>query len=263
VAQDSTHYGFDLPERADLLDLVRALGEVRGIEWLRLLYAHPAHLTPRLLEGLFTVPRMARYLDMPVQHAAPRLLRAMRRPYAPDRVRAQIAWLRANVPDIALRTSVIVGFPGESERDFESLCEFVAAMQFDRLGIFTYSNEPGTRAYDVRGRPRRSTAERRMQALAELQMDISGAHNAARIGRRVRVLVDAAVPAAEAATTPLAAGAGFQGRSEAEALDIDGTIYLEAGTLPEAELVPGRFVEAEIVAADVHDLRARCLGQSS
>lgn len=254
VAQDLTHYGFDLVPRYDLLDLVRALSEVRDLEWIRLLYAHPAHLTPRLLHGLFEVPKVARYLDMPIQHASAPLLKAMHRSHTPERVRDQIEWLRRNVEGIALRSTVIVGFPGETDRDFEVLVRFLAEARYDRLGIFTYSREPGTPAYDYRPRPRASTAMRRMQILTELQMHVAGERAAARVGTRVRVLVDAPVDDPE---SPIAAGTVARARSEAEALDIDGCIYVEAGERSLEDLAPGRFLDVEILAADVHDLRAR------
>jgi ribosomal protein S12 methylthiotransferase len=213
-----------------------------------------------MLDGLFEVPQMARYIDMPIQHASPRLLRAMNRPYTAQRVREQCATLRQRVPDITLRTTVIVGFPGETERDFEDLCRFVDEVRFDRLGIFTYSQEPGTPAATLAGRPRSSTALRRLQALTDLQMHWSGERAAARIGSRVRLLVDAPVEPTDIASQPLAQGTVVQGRSQAEALDIDGTIFVEPGSLPPDALRPGQFVEVEIVAADVHDLRARPLG---
>ena len=254
VAQDLTHYGFDLEARRDLLHLMEALSAVDGIEWIRLLYAHPAHLTPRLLDGLFQVPKMVRYLDMPVQHASAAILQAMRRPYTAERVREQLARLRETVPGITLRSTVIVGFPGESERDFDTLCEFIAAVRYERLGIFTYSREPGTPAADLPGRPRATTAARRLHTLTELQMGIAAEHAAGRVGARVRVLVDGLVNAEEAAETPLARGAAFRARSEGEALDIDGVIYVE-GTAAGVE--PGQFLDVRITAADVFDLRAR------
>lgn len=254
VAQDLTHYGFDLDPRCDLLDLMQALGGVAGIEWIRLLYAHPAHLSPRLLAGLFQVPKVLPYLDMPVQHASTPVLQAMRRPYTAARVREQLASLRATVPGITLRSTVIVGFPGESERDFETLCEFIAEVRYDRLGIFTYSREPGTPAADLPGRPRASTAARRLHALTELQMGIAAEHTARRVGSRVRVLLDAPVTAEEAAESPLARGAAFRARSAGEALDIDGVIYVEGGG---PEIGPGAFVDVRLMAADVFDLRAR------
>lgn len=256
VAQDLTHYGHDLSSRPDLLDLVRALAEVDGIEWMRLLYAHPSHLTRRMIRGLFEVPQVVHYLDMPIQHASDRMLRAMRRPYNAARVRRQVDELRERVPDMTLRTTVIVGFPGETERDFVTLCRFIESTAWERLGIFAYSREPGTAAFGMRGRPRTSTVARRIHELTDLQMQIAVARNAARIGSRPRVLVDAAYnPDAEsgALRSPLARGAMAVGRSQAEALDIDGTIYLHA----RGELRAGEFVEARIEDADAFDLRGR------
>ena len=255
VAQDLTHYGYDLPRRADLLDLVRALAEVDGIEWMRLLYAHPSHLTRRMIRGLFDVPHLARYLDMPIQHASDPMLRAMRRPYTQARVRRQVAELRERVPDITLRTTVIVGFPGESERDFVTLCRFVEETAWDRLGIFAYSREPGTPAFALRGRPHTQTVTRRIHELTDLQMHVAAARNAARVGTRARVLVDALCVGEGADTlhSRFADGAKAVGRSEAEALDIDGTVYLHA----DGDLQPGRFVDATLVDADAFDLCGR------
>lgn len=253
VAQDLTHYGHDLPQRADLLDLLRALVEVDGIEWFRLLYAHPSHLTQRMLRGVFTLPKVVPYLDMPIQHASDRVLRAMRRPYTAARVRRQVAELRERVPGIVLRTTVIVGFPGESERDFVTLCRFIEETAWDRLGIFTYSREPDTSAYALRGRPRASTAERRLHELTDLQLHIAAERNAARVGSRTRVLVDGPWTAEPgcASDGSCAGEAVAVGRSAGEALDIDGVVYLQAP----GELRPGSFVEAEITAADAFDLR--------
>jgi len=255
VAQDSTHWGFDLAPRADLLDLCTALSEVAGIEWIRLLYAHPAHLTPRLASGLFRLPKMARYLDMPIQHAVPRLLRAMRRGHGPDRIRALVERLRSEVPGMTLRSTVIVGFPGETERDFTALCRFVDEVRWDRLGVFAYSREPGTTAFAMPGRARASTAAARLHALTELQMQIAAERNLARVGRRLRVLVDAPVTEEERAESPLARVAAVRARSEGEALDIDGCIYVEPGTAH--TLAAGTFVDVDVVAADAFDLGAR------
>ena len=258
VAQDSTHWGFDLPRRRDLLDLCTALAAVDGIEWIRLLYAHPAHLTPRMVDGLFRLPQMARYLDMPIQHVVPRLLRAMRRGHGPERIRDLVARLRAVAPEITLRSTVIVGFPGETERDFEALCRFVDDVRWDRLGVFTYSREPGTPAYDLPARARASTAAARLQMLTELQMQIAAERNAARVGRRLRVLIDGAIDDDERDESPLARCARVRGRSQGEALDIDGVVYVTAA--PGAALAPGTFVDVEVVRADAFDLLGRADG---
>jgi ribosomal protein S12 methylthiotransferase len=190
---------------------------------------------------------------MPIQHVSTPVLRAMQRPGNAESLRSLFLELRRRVPGITLRTTVIVGFPGEKEADFQRLCDFVEEVQFDRLGIFTYSREPGTPAYSLSGRPRAQTAQRRLQELTERQLHIAGQRAAARIGERVRVLVDALLEATHREETPLAPGARAVGRTEGEALDIDGLLFLEG---PE-DLRPGSFVEAEVLAADVHDLRAR------
>lgn len=259
VAQDLTHYGFDLPGRPDLLDLATALSGVQGIEWIRLLYAHPAHLTRRLRQGLFAVPKVVRYLDLPVQHASDRILRRMNRPYTAARVREHVRWLREHVPGITLRSTVIVGFPGETEAEFTALCRFVDEMRFERLGVFTYSREPGTPSFDLAGRPRRSTALRRLHRLVEIQMQVAATAAAAQVGARQRLLVDARLDGPDPEGAPLAAGALALGRGEGEALDIDGSVFLEAGDVPPERIVPGAFVEALVTAADVYDRRARAL----
>jgi len=256
VAQDLTHYGFDLEQRLDLLDVVEALAEIDALEWVRLLYAHPAHLTRRMLDGLFHVPKVVPYLDMPIQHASPSVLRRMNRPYGPERVRAQVEQLRATVPGITLRTTVIVGHPGETNRTFDFLARFLDEVPFDRLGIFTYSREPGTPAGDFGGRPRASTAATRMHALQDAQMHRAGERSAARVGERVRMLVDARLDPVAPADAPIAAGAVAIGRTTGEALDIDGCVYLESDP-DSARVAPGDFIDAVVVASDVYDLRVR------
>jgi ribosomal protein S12 methylthiotransferase len=263
VAQDLTHYGFDLPGRPDLLDLARALAGVHGIEWLRLLYAHPSHFTPRMLQHLFETPKVVPYLDMPVQHASTRILRAMRRPYTPARVRAQLQALRSRLPEMTLRTTVIVGFPGENEAEFNTLLRFVEEMRFDRLGVFAYSREPGTPAFELGGRPRRDTVARRMNELLELQLHLTGQRSAQRVGTHTRVLVDSRLDAAAVAAdggSACATGAVAVGRSAGEALDIDGGIYLDGDV---GLFEPGTFVDVEITRADVYDLRGRLIRVSS
>jgi ribosomal protein S12 methylthiotransferase len=260
VAQDLTHWGFDLPGRPDLLDLVRALDAVPGLEWIRLLYAHPKHFTERMLHGLFELPHVARYLDMPVQHASNRLLRAMRRPYSAEQARQQFLWLRQHVPDISLRTSVIVGFPGETEADFQALCRFVSEISFDHLGIFTYSREPGTPSYDMRPRPRFQTAQRRLQELNDLQLHISAERAQSRVGSSARILIDAPASSLrdqDILLPQLSTGCVAVGRSQGEALDIDSTVWVDPGALPAEALVPGTFVDATVTDAEVHDLRVR------
>jgi ribosomal protein S12 methylthiotransferase len=261
VAQDLTHYGFDLPGRPDLVDLTRELAGVEGIVWVRLLYAHPAHLTRRMQEQLFGVPKVLPYLDMPIQHASDTVLRAMRRPYTAARVRQQVLDLRRRVAGITLRTTVIVGFPGENERDFAALCRFVEEMRFDRLGVFAYSREPGTASYALPGRPRTSSVERRMHELSTLQMHIAAERAATRLGTRTTLLVDGLVADLAAGDRPpIAEWTQVHGRTPAEALDIDGTVFAETvGNAAGNAAAPGDLLEIEIVAHDVFDLRARVL----
>jgi ribosomal protein S12 methylthiotransferase len=181
----------------------------------------------------------------------------MRRPYAAERIRRQVHELRQRVEGITLRTTVIVGFPGETERDFTTLCRFVEEMRFERLGIFAYSREPGTTSYALAGRPRTSSVERRMHELSTLQMHIAADRAAARVGTRTTLLVDGLVADLDAGEcAPIGARAQVHGRTAAEALDIDGTVFADTAGHAAA---PGDFLEVEIVAHDVFDLRARVL----
>ncbi len=215
VAQDTTAYGRDLGMKEGLARLLRALGRaLPETAWIRILYAYPAHVTDALIEAMVEVPQVLPYLDLPLQHGHPETLKRMRRPHRVDRILRRIEALRAALPGIALRTAFIVGFPGETEEEFQGLLEFAAAIRFDRVGVFTYSPEPGTAAYEMPGQvPEEVKAERRDRLMALLQ-EISYEIHRGLVGKTFEVLVEG-VNEAEGLIV---------GRSYRDAPEIDGYV---------------------------------------
>jgi ribosomal protein S12 methylthiotransferase len=245
VAQDSTSYGKDLPGRPSLASLLRRLDSIEGIEWIRLLYVYPSAVTDELVETLAGARRVLRYVDVPLQHASDPLLRAMKRGTTAARQRRLVERLRAAMPDVTLRTTFIVGFPGETEADFEALCEFVREARFDRVGIFRYSDEEGTAAFELTPKVLRATARARYRKLARIQRGILLEKLAALAGTEARVLIDHA-------------GAGpVIGRLASQAPEIDGVVFVKPGGLaPKA----GDFVRVRLAGTrgDV-DLEAEAI----
>jgi ribosomal protein S12 methylthiotransferase len=249
VAQDSTSWGKDLgpPEpgsaRPRLDALLRALDQVADLDWIRLLYVYPSAVSDALLDALAEGQRVLPYVDVPLQHASDRLLELMRRGTSRDRQRRLIERVRERVPNVTLRTTFIVGFPGESDRDFEELCDFVREVRFDRMGVFRYSDEEGTAAFDLPGKVSRSVARQRYRALCEIQQQIMGEDLAERVGSESPVLVDAIDP-----------GGQIRGRLPGQAPEIDGVVFLKGS----AE--PGELVRARITGLRGHaDLEAEQL----
>ncbi|HXH05107.1 MAG TPA: 30S ribosomal protein S12 methylthiotransferase RimO [Vicinamibacterales bacterium] len=246
VSQDTTFYGIDRGERGALARLLRALDGIEGLEWIRLLYLYPTTIGDDVLDAMAECAKVCRYVDLPLQHASDGILRRMRRPGTRRTYERLLDRIRRRVPGVALRTTFIVGFPGETERDVDELCAFVRDMEFDHVGVFTYSHEEGTAAGaladDV---PARVKRERRDRLMA-LQRRLVARRQRTRIGSRLRVLVDGASP-----EHPLV----LQGRHEGQAPEIDPVVYLTDAD-PEA-LPPGRMVEVEIVGARGYDLVGR------
>ena len=173
IAQDSTSYGYDLAERVYLSDLIRELNTIRDINWIRIHYAHPAFLSQKIINAIAESDKVCNYLDMPIQHAADDILKSMRRDSTQNSIRNRISRLRSAVPEIAIRTTLIVGYPGETEEHFESLKSFIEEIKFDRLGIFTYSEEEGTSAAALEDNVPRKVKDERKNSLQDLQQDIS------------------------------------------------------------------------------------------
>jgi tRNA-2-methylthio-N6-dimethylallyladenosine synthase/ribosomal protein S12 methylthiotransferase len=238
VAQDLTAYGRDQGRPGALLSLLGRLAETPGLAWLRLLYAYPEGLTEKLVRGLAETPKVLPYLDLPLQHAAPDLLRRMGRPSSPPL--RLVERLRRWWPGLALRTTLMVGFPGETEDHFAELMDFVRQAAFDHLGVFGFSPEPGTRAADFPGRPAAGVREKRRRAVLAAQRRVALARHRARLGQVVEALVEGP---AEGAGPVMAGRAWFQ------APEVDGLIYFN-GEQPRA----GRLVEARLIKASAYDL---------
>tara|TARA_B100001109_G_scaffold90311_2_gene73637 strand:- start:811 stop:2097 length:1287 start_codon:yes stop_codon:yes gene_type:complete len=190
IAQDSTSYGWDLPEKVYLSDLLNSLNTIDNIDWIRLHYAHPAHLSQRIIDSLALSEKVCKYIDMPVQHASDSVLKSMKRGLNQKGIRDRINRLRKAIPDIAIRTTLIVGYPGETEDDFKTLYDFVEDVKFDRLGVFTYSEEEGTGAALLNDDVPEEIKNKRKNDIIELQHDISLNRNESFIGKTLKVLVD-------------------------------------------------------------------------
>ena len=190
IAQDSTSYGWDLEKKVYLSDLLKELNTIDEIEWIRVHYAHPAHLSQRIIDAIADCDKVCNYLDMPVQHASDDILKSMKRGLNQEGIRNRISRLRSAVPNIAIRTTLIVGYPGETETHFNELYNFVEEMQFDRLGAFTYSEEEGTTAEVLEDNVSRETKNDRKNKIIELQHGISLEKNEAFVGKTMKVLVD-------------------------------------------------------------------------
>lgn len=236
VAQDLAHYGRDLRDGNGLPELLEALVRETGIPWIRNLYLYSAGITPRLLEVIAANPRVVRYLDTPMQHGSDAVLARMRRPERQKTIRERLALYRSIVPDLAVRTSVIVGFPGETEDDFLTLCEFLEEMQFDRVGVFTYSPQEGTRAWQMDDDIAESIKQERKERVEELQRSITAERYERFQGAEARVLVD------RFGERP----GSVIGRGPWQADDIDGEIHIEVADRRPPDLVPGAFIDVRI-----------------
>ena len=236
VAQDLAHYGRDRRDGVQLPDLLEALVRETGIPWFRLLYLYSAGLTPRLLELLAREPRILPYLDMPMQHASDAVLARMRRPERQRTIRERVHRIREVVPDVALRTTCIVGFPGETDEDFETLLAFLEEVQFDRVGAFTYSPQEGTRAALMPDDVPESVKRERLERLMELQRQITAERYEQRIGRTVRAIIDR-----------VEEDGTIEARTIWQADDVDGVTWLDA----DEPLAPGTLVD--VALSDVVD----------
>jgi ribosomal protein S12 methylthiotransferase len=244
VAQDSSRYGEDLGERDALAHLLRELSHLEGIEWVRVMYTYPTHISDAFLDVLAEERKAVKYLDMPLQHASANVLKLMKRGGTRASLERLIKRVRERVPGIAIRTTFITGFPGETEEDFEELLTFVRNVEFDRVGVFTYSDEEGTPAFDLPNKVDARTAKSRRARLMKEQARISRKRNRARIGSTVRVLFEG-----ESAESELL----WQGRMETQAADIDGAVLITDAP-EDFEPVPGAFVNVLITEAHEYDL---------
>jgi ribosomal protein S12 methylthiotransferase len=246
VAQDLGHWGRDLGAASPKLpDLLEALLRETSVPWLRLLYVYSAGINDRLVDVMARSPRIVPYIDMPIQHAADRMLERMRRPERVRTLRTKLAWLRGAIPDLAIRTTCLVGFPGETEEDFRALLAFLEEAQFDRMGAFAYSPQEGTRAFDYKDDVEECVKQERLAEVVEVQRVISAERLERFVGRDVEVLVDSLED--ESGVTA--------GRVQWQADDVDGVTYLERDGWAQ----PGDFVRARITGSEDYDFRAAAL----
>ncbi len=239
VAQDLTAYGHDLPGKPKLHDLLRALAKV-DVKWIRLHYAYPRVFPDELIDVLASEPKIAKYLDMPLQHASDKLLRSMKRGRESAWLRQLVTKIRDRVPGLTFRTSLIVGLPGETEEDFEILKAFVKDLRFERLGVFQYSDEEGTAAYEMENKVPKRTIERRWREIMAIQKRISREQNKQLVGTRLEVLVEGRSPETDLLLV---------GRHQGQAPDIDGQVYINDGMA-----YPGELVTVEVTEAHDYDV---------
>ncbi len=245
VAQDITRYGLDLYGKYSLSELLHKITEETGIPWIRLLYCYPDKITDGLVAEIRDNPRILKYIDMPLQHISDRMLRAMNRHGDSSMIKEVISRLRREIPDIVIRTTFIVGFPGETEEDFTELCEFVKEAKFERMGAFPYSREEDTPAYDFENQIDEQTKLDRHDLLMREQLEINEARNKSKIGTTLTVLCEDYDPVSEV----------HFGRGAEDAPEIDGKIYFKASQ----RIAPGSFVKVKIREVLDYDLMGRAI----
>lgn len=239
IAQELTFYGLDIYKKRMLPELLRQLNKVQGIEWIRLHYAYPAQFPMEIIDAMAACDKVCKYLDMPMQHASDSILKAMRRNISLQETKNLVAEIRKKIPGIAIRTTMLVGFPNETEKDFETLLNFVKEMQFERLGVFTYSHEESTRAYSFEDNVPQEIKDERAATLMALQEEISAGLNVKKIGKIFRVLIDRKE------------GGFYIGRTEFDSPEVDNEVLIDAKDL---HLKTGDFVRVKIHNADAFDL---------
>ena len=244
IAQDSSRYGEDLGEVDALAELIRSLGSIEDIEWVRVMYAYPTHISDAFLAAIAETPKAVKYLDMPLQHASHNILKLMKRGGTRESLEKLIRRVRERVPGIAIRTTFIVGFPGETEEDFSELMTFVQNCRFDNLGVFTYSDEEGTPAFNLPNKVEHKVAKQRRNRLMKEQAKISKRNNAAKIGHTYKILFEGLSKESDLL---------FQGRLEGQTQEIDG--YILINDMPE-NLRPqiGTIYDVRITEAHEYDL---------
>ena len=241
VAQETTLYGIDLYGRKMLSELLVKLSETEGIEWIRLLYCYPEEITDELIEAIRVLPKVVPYIDMPIQHASDRILRLMGRKTNRKEITDRIRSIREAIPEITLRTTMLVGFPGETEEDFKDLLRFVKEIRFDRLGAFAYSREEGTEAAEMPDQVPEEVKKDRVRKLMRLQKRISRSRSEEKVGRTLSAMVEGRLTDEEDT---------YAARTEADAPDVDGYIFIHS----ERELLTGEIVKVRVTQAEDYDL---------
>lgn len=240
VAQETTLYGVDLYGHKSLPELLEKLSELEELKWIRILYCYPEEITKELVHAIKTLPKVCHYLDIPIQHGSDGILKRMGRRTNSKELRDMVHYLRQEIPDIALRTTLITGFPGESEQDFEQLKEFVEELRFDRLGVFTYSREEDTPAAAMEEQVPEEVAEKRRDEIMQIQQKIAFEKTSAQIGRALEVMVEGALPEDGVYIT----------RTYMDAPEVDGYVFVAT----DWNLMSGDFLNVKITGADEYDL---------
>jgi ribosomal protein S12 methylthiotransferase len=240
IAQDSTYYGLDLYKKRRLADLMRALSEVEGIEWIKLHYAFPTGFPMDVLDVIAEEESVCKYIDMPLQHASTNMLKAMRRGTTREKTTELIRQIRERIPGVAIRTTLIVGYPGETEDDFQQMCEWVQEMRFDRLGVFEYSHEENTHAFNFEDDVPAEVKKARAEKVMEIQSQISYELNQAKVGQTFKVLFDRIE------------GGYFIGRTSVDSPEVDNEVLVKQ--TDDVHLRLGDFANVKITKADFYDL---------
>ena len=247
VAQETTLYGEDLYGKKSLPVLLKKLSAIEELKWIRLMYCYPEEITEELVDAIRHLPKVCHYLDIPIQHGSDAVLKRMGRRTDRQEIARIVKMLRTKIPDIALRTTLITGFPGETEEEFEELKDFVRQMKFDRLGVFTYSREEDTPAAGMEGQIDEDVKEARKNEMMELQQEIAFQKCESQVGRTMEVMIEGQLPEEGV----------YIARTYMDAPDVDGYVFLESGW----NLMSGDFVTVNIVGAKEYDLIGEPAGE--
>ncbi len=245
VAQETTLYGVDLYGAKSLPKLLEKLSAVEGLKWLRILYCYPEEITQELMDAMKRLPKVCRYLDIPIQHSSDRILQRMGRRTRREEISCILQKLRAEIPGIALRTTLITGFPGETEKDFENLKDFVREQRFERLGVFAYSQEEDTPAASFGGQVDEEVKEARRDEIMELQQEIAFEKCQEQIGKVFSVMVEGRLPEEN-----LPEGEMYIARTYMDAPEVDGYVFVRS----KWNLMSGDFITVKVIGADGYDL---------
>ena len=243
TAQDTANYGVDIYGEQKLPELMQQLHEINGIEWIRVLYLHPAHITSEIIDTFATLPKVCNYFEIPIQHINNNLLNDMNRHVSRERIGEIISEIRKKIPDAVIRTTLIVGYPGETEQQYEELKRFVQTTRFERLGVFTYSREEDTAAFESKNQIDEEIAEERKDELMQIQQTISEDFLSGMVGRKIKVIIDQIGEDEDFS---------LEGRSYFDSPEIDGTVFIAEG-----DAMIGEIVEVEIIDAWEYDLIGR------
>ncbi len=244
IAQDTTDYGKDIYGKRNLAELLNSLSKINGIEWIRLMYAYPSHFPQDVIQTISENPKICNYIDIPLQHISDNVLKSMRRGTTSRQIKDLLYKLKSQIPELVLRTTFIVGYPEETEKDFKQLCDFVEEIKFDRIGTFTYSIEENTHAFKLGDPVTSDIKNERKDILMELQKNISNEINSTIVGKKLKVLVDGTE------------GEYFVGRSYRDAPEVDGEILISSKN---KNLISGGFYDVEVYDYNEYDLFARII----